>query len=185
MRLAGAGAAPCPLAWAGVHIGLAGLRPGLCPHPFRGRNGLGSSCLPGLIRGPLGAPTNGLSLGWGDSLVGLRRGTSMERLWSLLQRTVRPLGVRGTSPGPSALSQPLKPAPPLPTSISSLACLLGPSPLPVLVWHHKDPIIARFLPIPQASFPNLMPTVPPTAKVVPTTLSDHLQACRRHPAVAP
>lgn len=59
----------------GVHIWKAGLRPGLCPHPLGGgdKNGLGSGCLPELIRGPFGAPTNGLSL-LGEQPARLRRG---------------------------------------------------------------------------------------------------------------
>lgn len=70
--LAGEGTAPCPLAWAG----------GPCPEGWTEARAVlppfarGSGCLPGLIRGPLGAPTNGLSLGpgRGGQPVRLRRG---------------------------------------------------------------------------------------------------------------
>lgn len=116
---------------------------------------------------------------------------SMERLWGLLQGAVRLSGV-GRHPRPplQVLQPPPKlqdcplPFPPqfLPFSLplrtlSSALCLFGtPKSLTQLLL---DPSLV--LP---TSFLNLMPTMSPTEKVFPRTLSDHLQACGRYPAGA-
>lgn len=73
--LEGEGTAPCPLAWAGGSYLEGWTEARTVPPPFvgGGKNGLGSGCLPGLIRGPLGAPINGLSL-LGEQPARLRRG---------------------------------------------------------------------------------------------------------------
>lgn len=61
--------------------------------PYGGvRNSLGSDCLPGLIRGPLGLPQTVYHCG-GDYLQDSGGGAIMEQLWGLLQRAVRPWGV--------------------------------------------------------------------------------------------
>lgn len=118
---------------------------------------------------------------------------SMEPLWGLLQGAVRLSGVgKHLRPPPLSALQP----PPKPQSL--------PLPFPPQYFPSNLPLRTPFLalcsfdtpksltlllpgpPCPsQTSFPNLMPAMLPTEKVVPTTLSDHLQACGRHPAGLP
>lgn len=79
--LAGEDRAPHPSSslGRGGHVWKAGLKAGLLPHPASGGGEVPGLRLPARTdKGPLGAPTNGLSLGWGTAC----RAQERARAWS-------------------------------------------------------------------------------------------------------
>lgn len=120
---------------------------------------MGSGCLPGLIRGPLGAPTNGLSL-WGEQPAGLRRGREHGATLGSTSENGKTKRGWGTllafSPGPSAPSHTPRPPPPLPTSISPLQLASQDAfPCLVLLGHSRvTGSYGQILPHPPHLFPQ-------------------------------
>lgn len=114
----------------------------------------------------------------------------MEQLWGLLQGAVRLIGVRGHLRPLSRPQPPLKPqGRPLPFPLQSLPSSLTLGTLFLALCSYGTPkSLTLFLPVPPCP-PHFLSQshahLTPTEKVVPTTLSDHLQACGRHPAGVP
>lgn len=95
--LAGEDTSPCPPAWAGGPCLEGWAEARAVPPPLGGVQGTSELRLPARAdKGPLRGSHKRFITGGGGQPAGLRRGTSMEQLWSLLQGAVRLSGVRGT-----------------------------------------------------------------------------------------
>lgn len=119
---------------------------------------MGSGCLPGLIRGPLGVPTNGLSL-WGEQPAGLRRGHEHgATLGSTSENGKTKWGWGDTlgllSGSFSPLPNPKAGASPSHLRLSPPACLSGPFLLPGAPLALQSHCCAQILPHPPCLFPQ-------------------------------